>query len=95
MDEAERARKKEILRMIVETLPPETRTEFPDWKINGILDAIEIVEKYAPLIQMIRRAPLPGMSPRMIILEREGEQNERSNRQTREDGKSWQGHECP
>lgn len=70
MDEAERARKKETLRMIVETLPPETRTKFPDWKINGILDAIEIVEKYAPLIQTIQKAPLPGM----IFQERGGEQ---------------------
>lgn len=70
MDEAERARKKEILRMIVETIPPETRTKIPEWKIDGILDAIEVVEKYEPLIQTIRKVPLPGM----IFQERGGEQ---------------------
>ena len=59
MNEAERARKKEILRKIFETLPPETRTTIPEWKIDGILDAIEIVEKYDPLIQTIRKAPCP------------------------------------
>lgn len=73
MDEAERARKKEILRRIVETLPPEERATIPDWKINGILDAIEIVEKYSPLIQKIRKAPCP-VTP--VFPERGGEQDE-------------------
>lgn len=60
MNEAERARKKEILRGIVETFPPETRATITELKIEWILDAIEIAEKYGPLIRMIRRAPWPG-----------------------------------
>ena len=59
MNETEMARKKEILRKIIETLPPETRTTIPKWKIDGLLNAIEIVEKYGPPIQMIRKAPCP------------------------------------
>lgn len=72
MDEAEKARKKEILRRIVDTFPPETRATFPEWKIDAILDAIEIVEKRDPLIRMIRRAPLPGP----VFMERGGEHHD-------------------
>lgn len=72
MDEAERARKREILRRIVESLPPETRSTITDWKIDGILDAIEVVEKAGPLIRTIRRAPLPGT----VFLEKGGEHHE-------------------
>lgn len=70
MNEAERARKKEVLRKIFETLPPETTTTIPEWKIDWILDAIEIVEKYGPPIQMIRKALCP-VTP--IFAERGGE----------------------
>lgn len=76
MDEAERARKKEILRRIIETLPPETRATIQEWKIDGILDAIEIVEKAGPLIRMIRRVPLPGP----VFMERGGEHEEHADR---------------
>ncbi len=68
MDEAERARKKEILRRIVETLPPETSATIPEWKIDGILDAIEVMEKTSFLMRDVRRAPLPGMTG-MIFLD--------------------------
>lgn len=73
MNEAERARKKEILRKIFETLPPETTTTIPEWKIDAILDAIEIVEKAGPLIRTIRKAPWPRMPS---FLERGGEHEE-------------------
>lgn len=72
MNEAERARKKEILRRIVETLPPETRATIPEWKIDGILDAVEIMEKREPMIRMIRRAPMPGT----VFLEKGGEHHD-------------------
>lgn len=62
----------EILRRIIETLPPETRTQVTEWKIDGILDAIEVMEKAGPLIRTIRRAPLPGT----IFLEKGGEHGE-------------------
>lgn len=72
MNEAERARKKEILRKIVETLPPEERAAITERKIDWILDAIGTVERESSLMQNVRMAPWPEV-PISIFAERGGE----------------------
>lgn len=74
-----------ILRRMVEALPPEKRATFPEWKIDGILDAIEVVERYDTLIQVIRKAPCP-VTP--VFAERGGEvEGEKMNVEENKEGK--------